>query len=359
MHRRPDSSRVRASTHFQVRPVKLRSSLVLAAMLLTLSLPSLAYAATPEPSLHPVALTAAAGTVAARISPIPVLVTSAAQTTGHVRVDNPSSLVEDVTVRVSDYSIDSAGKPVAAPADFAFGSASWYRFATPDFVLPSGTGLDVPFEIVVPVGAGAGDHFAALIVTVSAQPGQVAIAQAGPSARTVLVSQSRLQHRIDGARPETPTVNLTALANSGVVHFTAQIGNSGNTVLGHQADPTPTLTLYNVSPWADSSRAERTLAVAGFYVAPASVREVAVDWTDAPLFGRYRAVFTLPAADGQPQVIGETTVTTVNTAVLGLLGLGLLIGLVVLGLLVRHGRPRGGRVLRNGDRPDLSVPTGA
>jgi hypothetical protein len=306
---------------------------------MTLALPGIAFAGTPQPSLRPVAITAAAGTISARVSPIPVLVTTAAQTDGHVRVDNISSLNEDVTIRVADYSIESAGKPVAAPADFVFGSASWYRFATPDFALPSGTSLDVPFKLVIPAGVGAGDHFAALVVTVTAQPGQIAT-PSGASARSVLVFQSRLQHRIDGARSETPTVGLSARTDPGVVHFTAEVHNGGNTVLGHQADPTPTLTLYSTLPWADSNRAERTLAVAGFYVAPESVRDVAVDWTDAPLFGQYRAVFTLPAADGQPAVVAETTVTVMNVAVLAAIGVALVIALLVLGFLVMRRQPR-------------------
>lgn len=320
--------------------MKHRLSLVLVAILLVLSLPGLALAASPQPSLRPVTIVAAAGKIAARVSPIPVLITTAAQTDGHIRVDNISTLNEDVTVRVADYSIDSAGKPVAAPADFAFGSASWYRFATPDFALPSGMSLDVPFELVIPAGVGAGDHFAALVVTVTAQPGQVPAASGGASARTQLVFQSRLQHRIDGARPGLPTVGLSARTDPGIVHFTAQVGNSGNTVLGHQADPTPTLTLYSTLPWADSTRAERTLEVAGFYVAPESVRDVAIEWTDAPLFGQYRAVFTLPAADGQPAVLAETTVTIVNMAVLGAAGIALLVALLVLGFLLKSRDPR-------------------
>jgi hypothetical protein len=130
------------------------------------------------------------------------------------------------------------------------------------------------------------------------------------------------------------------------VHFTAEVHNGGNTVLGHQADPTPTLTLYSTLPWADSTQPERTLAVAGFYVAPESVRDVAVDWTDVPVFGQYRAVFTLPAADGQPAVIVETSVTVMNVAILAAIGVALVIALLVLGFLLqqrRHPRIRRGK----------------
>jgi hypothetical protein len=319
-----------------VNSVKLRIPIVLATALLTLWLPGQALATPPEANLRPVAITAAAGTIAARVSPIPVLATGASQTSGHVRVDNISTLNEDVTIRVADYSVDAAGAPVPAPPDFQFGSASWYRFATPEFALPSGMSLDVPFELVIPVGVGAGDHFAALIVTVQAQPGQVTLAPDNASARSVLVFQSRLQHRIAGARPETPTVALSAQASASSVHFTARVGNGGNTVLGHQSVPTPTLTLYSISPWGDPNRIERTIAVGGFYVAPESVRDVAVEWADTPLVGQYRAVFSLPAADGQPEVTAETTLTIVNVPALAMIGFALLATLMLLGYVVTH-----------------------
>jgi hypothetical protein len=308
--------------------------LILTVALVTFGLPGQAFASGPEPTLRPVTITAAAGTIAARVSPVPVLDTNSTQTDGHIRVDNISTLEEDVSIRVADYAVDGAGKPVPAPSDFKFGSASWYRFATPDFGLPAGMSLDIPFVLIVPSDAGAGDHFAALIVTVAAQPGQVTVDPEGATARSVLVFQSRLQHRIDGALPQTPTVGLSARPDWSTVHFTARVGNAGNTVVGHQSEPTPTLSLYNTSPWGDPGRPERTLAVSGFYVAPESIRDVSIDWTDAPLIGQYRAVFTLPAADGQPDVTAETTLMVVNVPVLSAIGLVLLAVLAVLGRLM-------------------------
>jgi hypothetical protein len=315
-----------------------RIPISVAAALLSLWLPSHTLAAQPDPSLRPVAITAAAGTIAARVSPIPVLITDANETTGHIRVDNTSSLVEDVTIDVADYSIDAAGQPVPAPADFPFGSARWYLFETPAFSLPAGMGRDIPFNLVIPAGSAAGDHFAALNVTVQAQPGQVELASGSASARSVLVFQSRLQHRIDGAQSRTPTVGLTARVES-AVHFTARVGNPGNTVLGHQAAPTPTLRLYDLLPWGDPVRVARTIPVSGFYVAPRAVRDVSVEWTDVPLIGRYRAVFVLPAADGQPEVIAETTLTIVNVPIIGGAALALVLGLLAVLFLAIRRRP--------------------
>jgi hypothetical protein len=317
---------------------------LIAVALVGLWLPGQARGAAPEPSLRTVAITAREGTLAARVSPIPVLITDEANTTGQIRVDNISSLIEDVRISVADYSIDASGTPVAAPADFAFGSASWYRFDTPEFSLSPGTSRDIPFTMVIPDQVGAGDHFASINIIVEAQPGQDAAASDGASARSVLVIQSRLQHRISGAAPQMPTVDLSGLNGWGSVDFTARVGNAGNTVVGHQEDPTPTLALYNLMPWGDPSRPELTLAVGGFYVAPESIRDVAVPWLNPPLFGTYRAVFTLPAADGQPEIVAETTLTVVNMPRLIAIGLAIAVALLIAVLLVamriRHRRSR-------------------
>ena len=316
-----------------------RIPMFLAVAVLSLWLPSQALAAGPDPSLRPVAITAAAGQIAARVSPIPVLVTGSTQNTGHIRIDNVSALIEDITIRTADYSIDAAGKPVAAPADYPFGSASWYRFETSVFSLPGGTSRDIAFTLVIPANAAAGDHFAALNVTVTAQPGQVATS-GGAAAQSVLVLQSRLQHRIDGARPETPTLSLTSSTAPSSVRFTAHVSNAGNTVVGQPPHPTPTLTLYNTMPWGDRANPERTIAVRGFYVAPKSTRDVWVDWTDLPIIGQYRAVFTLPSTDGQPEVTAETTLTIVNTPLVAGISITLVLGLTLLTILAVRRRSK-------------------
>ena len=314
-----------------------RLTSLIAASILTLWLPGQGFAAEPDPSLRTVTVNAAAGTLAAVVSPVPVLVTGSDLTTGYVRVDNNSTLIEDIEIIAIDYTIDSDGKPVPAAADYPFGSASWYAFETPAFTLPSGASRDIPFQITVPSGAGAGDHFAALRVTVSAHPGEIA-PQAGTAVQTILRFESRLQHRITGADPQTPTVGLTFDGAREAAEFAARVENTGNTVIGHQADPLPTLELYSTSPWGDSSKVERTLPVKGFYVAPEAIRNVLVDWPDPPLIGQYRAVFTLPAADGQPAVTAETSLTIVNIpVVIGTAGtVILLLALLLFVLRWRH-----------------------
>jgi hypothetical protein len=313
-----------------------RVPIALATAILALSIPAAALAAVPEQALRQVSVTAVPGTLAVTVSPIPVLLTNASETEGTIRVDNISTLIEDVTIEVMDYTIDASGRPVAAPADFAFGSATWYRFEVTEFTLPSGMSRDVPFELAIPPDAGAGDHFAALRVIVQAHEGEVQAAPDGASARSVLVIESRLQHRIAGARPQTPTVDLGADPGWSAVQFTAAVGNAGNTVVGHQAAPTPVLTLYSLMPWADPAVAERTIPVRGFYVAPESVRDVAMAWTDPPIIGRYRAVFVLPAADGQPQVIAETTFTVVHLPILVAIALALLSGMLAIAWMIRR-----------------------
>jgi hypothetical protein len=317
-------------------------SILLPLAIITLLVPGQVLGAGPEASFRTVAITANDGAIAARVSPIPVLITDDTQTDGHIRVDNISSMDEDVRIRVADYSINANGTPVAAPADFLFGSASWYQFETADFTLAPGMSRDIPFTLNIPFGAGAGDHFASLNVYVEAQQGHTAGPSDGASAHSILLIQSRLQHRITGAAPQTPSVELSATAAWDSVAFDARVVNAGNTVVGHQADPTPTLLLYNLMPWADASRPERTIQVGGFYVAPESVRDVAIPWTDLPLFGQYRAVFTLPAADGQPEVAAEMTLTVINMPMVIGLVLVLAVALAVVGwlLLRRQSRRR-------------------
>ncbi len=318
-----------------------RILIVVATALLFLWIPAGVIAATPEPSLRTVRITADPGTIAATVSPVPVLITAGTQMGGVIRVDNTSALTEDVQIRTADYALDANGTPVAAASDFAFGSAAWYRFATPDFSLAGGSSRDIPFTLVIPADAAAGDHFAALRVIVTARPGQDGGAATGASARTVLVIESRLQHRVAGARPATPALDLTARPLGAAVRFTARVGNSGNTVLGHQADPVPTLVLYNTMPWGDPDVAERSLPVKGFYVAPESVRDVVVEWADMPLFGQYRAVFTLPAADGHPAVSAEATVSVMNVPVLAGAAGGTIVAVILLVWLVGRRRSVG------------------
>ena len=85
---------------------------------------------------------------------------------------------------------------------------------------------------------------------------------------------------------------------------------------------------------------ELTLPVKGFYVAPEAIRNVLVDWPNPPLFGQYRAVFTLPAADGQPAVSAEVELTIVNVPVV--IGIGLaIVALLALLLFLWRRRPVG------------------
>lgn len=315
--------------------IVLRTALAAAVLLTTAILPAATLAA--DPPLRTVAITAPEGQIGALVTPVPVIVTNTGDTGGQIRIDNTSALSEDVSISVTDYVVDEHGKPGPAPADYPFGSSAWYRFESPSFTLPPGSSVDVPFTLAVPFDAGAGDHFAALNVRVQASPGQQATAE-GASAQSVILIQNRLQHRVAGARPETPTLGVTATSDLGGVHFAARVGNSGNTVLTYQLDPKPTISLYDIAPWGNPSSAAHTLAVKGFYVAPESERLVAIEWADAPIIGSYRAVLTLPEIDGLPSVLAETQVTVVNLPILTAVAGGLLLLLVGLVLAARYKR---------------------
>lgn len=278
-----------------------------------------------DPSLRPVPITTPAGELGALLAPVPVIITDAANPHGVMRLDNISTLAERFTISVDDYLLDAEGRASPAPPDYAFGSAAWYRFTPTTFTLPPGTSRDVTFTVDVPPGAPAGDHLAAVSVTVeAAEPG------ATGDVRSVLVLENRLQHRIPGARPEAPQLTLAADPSTGAVDFTGRIVNDGNTVLAYQTDPRATIELRSTVPWAGSDP-ERTLVLASFYVGPAAERVVRHTWTDPPLIGFYRATLVLPGTGSVPTSSADTEFVVVNWPVLAVLGAVLAaVGLVVL-----------------------------
>ena len=75
-------------------------------------------------------------------------------------------------------------------------------------------------------------------------------------------------------------------------------------------------------------------------MAPKSTRDVWVDWTDLPIIGQYRAVFTLPSTDGQPEVTAETTLTIVNTPLVAGISITLVLGLTLLTILAVRRRSK-------------------
>jgi len=318
---------------------RLRTFAVLALMIIVwrLGLPGSAHAA--DPSLRPVGITSAQGELGALIAPVPAVITGVAADGGQIRIDNVSTLAEVYEISVQDYTLDASSKPVPAPSDFPYGSAAWYVFEATEFVLPSGTSRDVRFRLNVPPDPIAGDHFAALNVVVrAADPASLG---SGTAVKSQLLFQIRLQHRIAGAEPREPRVELEAAPRAGAVDFTARVANDGNTVLTQQYDPFPTLQVMSTLPFADPASPERTLTLAGFYVPPQSERLIRVVWTDPPLFGAYRAVLTLPAVDGLPAVQTETTFVVFDWLRLGLL-VGFVLALAAVGFVLRR-RVRGAR----------------
>jgi hypothetical protein len=65
---------------------------------------------------------------------------------------------------------------------------------------------------------------------------------------------------------------------------------------------------------------------------------VALDWTDTPIIGSYRAVLTLPEIDGLPSVLAETQIFVVNLPFLAAVAGAMLLGSIGLLFGVRHKR---------------------
>jgi hypothetical protein len=317
---------------------------LLAAVFLSALMPATAAAAAPT-LVREVPITASDGRLALVVSPTPVIRTDAATMRAIVRVDNPSHLAERVLIEAHDYLLDANGDAQEAPTDSAIGSASWYHFDQASFELAPGTSRDIELTVLPPATAAAGDHSAALDVTVRALTPVGPSAAAGASVDTVLLVRNRLEHRIPGAHPERPDLRFEATVNGSAVHFAAAVTNPGNTVLAYQAASTlPTIELYAMAPWADPTRVARKLDPRGYYVPPQSERLASFDWLDAPILGWYRAVYTLPPVDGLPAVTAETTFTVVNAPVLAGIALAVLaLMLLVAWVMVR--RWRAGRSL--------------
>jgi hypothetical protein len=312
---------------------------VVAAILIGVVAPLSASAAGPA-AVRQVPITAPEGQLATLVSPTPVIRTDAATTRTIVRIDNPSHVVERVTVEARDYVLDASGTAQPAPAGYALGSAAWYSFDAATFELAPGTSRDVQVTVAPPATAAAGDHSASLDVTVRAAAPLAATGAQGTSVDTVLLVRNRLDHRVPGARPEMPDLRLDADVDGSTVHFAAAVTNPGNTVLSYQATGTlPTIQLYDTAPWADASHVALTLDPRGFYVPPQSERLASFDWVDGPIIGSYRAVYTLPAVDGLAAVSAETAFTVVNVPLLAALAVGVLAVLALLGtVLVRRRR---------------------
>jgi hypothetical protein len=312
---------------------------VVAAILIGVVAPLSASAAGPA-AVRQVPITAPEGQLATLVSPTPVLRTDAATTSTIVRVDNPSHVAERVLLEARDYVLDADGNAQAAPAGYALGSASWYRFEEATFDLAPGTSRDIKVTVAPPAAAAAGDHIASLDVTVRAVHPLAGTGAQGTAVDTVLVVRNRLEHRVPGARPQTPTLRLDADVDGSTVHFAAAVANPGNTVLSYQAaGALPTIQLYDTAPWADASKLARSLDPRGFYVVPRSERLASFDWVDGPIIGSYRAVYTLPAVDGLGAVTAETAFTVVNVPLLAALAVGVLAVLALLGtVLVRRRR---------------------
>lgn len=300
-----------------------RVALVLATCLMApLARPTLA----AEPSLREVPITSPPGQLGALLAPVPVILTDPAQPRGTMRLDNVSTEEESFAISVTDYVVTADGEPVPAPDGYPFGSASWYRFEPSSFTLPPGTSRDVTVEVDPPLDAAAGDHLAAVTVTVRAS-----VVAPGADLESVLVLQNRLQHRIPGADPRTPRLQLNAEPGMTAVAFTGLVQNDGNTVLAHQSEPLAHVELTSTLLWANGGAPERSLPIEGFYVGPGADRTVRLTWHDPPIIGAYRAEFILPAADGLPRVSASVEFVVVNLLLLA--GLFIVVG-AALGVVV-------------------------
>lgn len=317
-----------------MRSYRVTRSLSVAALASLLALVGASALSAAEPSFRPVAIQVPEGQLGAQLVPVPAIITGPADPRGRVRLDNVASMAERFQISVDDYVLGPDGRPVPAPPDYAYGSASWYRFESIDLTLPPGTSVEVPFEVDVPSDAAAGDHFAALSVVV--QAGSSTARPAGAGVRSQLVFQIRLQHRVPGADPRTPRAALEADVSADAVAFMARIDNDGNTLVAQQSEPFPTIELYSTLPWASRATSERRFTFDGFYVPPFSQRLVHLSWADPPLFGTYRAVLTIPPSDGSPVVIAETTFTVVNVPLLAMLLAAIAVLVLVAATLLRR-----------------------
>lgn len=329
------------------------------------------------PSPTPAPCTPVDPKVGMGVGPSHVLL-GADQLTGSFSVYNAGDLEEDISLTALDQALDGSGTTAVGDIPLPAGAAEWLTFDPPTFVLQPEESRTVTFSVAIPADATPGDHVARIqVVGGFTQDAWARYYRDHPSANA-LTFKSRVAFgvdvitRVEGeiiprvvVPPFEAFLPNLVLSQDGELALSPTIINQGNVaavwtpVAGKTttlADMVPTLRLKATGGlFAESSNLfEGTVGEDGsvnlstLIVLPGATHTQRLTMTDAPLFGTYDYLYTLPGnvADGRETITrtGSFTVINVQKVVLWIvLPLALLL---LLGSLVAFRRHRVGNQRR-------------
>jgi len=258
---------------------------------------------------------------------------------GTFTVYNAGDADETITTQAFDFVVDADGHQVPATEPVPLGAAAWLTTDPADFTLAPMESKVVSFRVSPPEDATPGDHYAG--IRVLGTMSDAAWAELMPKLGKGLTVRSRVAFpvtvvtRVPGeVTPmiEVPPILPQLVATiSGDYVFTPEIVNKGNTAAVWHVAPgatgapdslVPTLRLASaVGPLADDRLLYATTSGDASGTRPASVlvlpgASVTQQLTvhDAPMFGSYDYIYTLPGnpADGRDSITATGHVLIIN-----------------------------------------------
>jgi len=260
---------------------------------------------------------------------------------GTFSVYNAGDTDEVFAVQPFDFEVDADGHQVPATEPVPLGAAAWLTADPATFTLAPMESQTVTFHVEVPDGATPGDHYAGLRVlgTMSDDAWSQLESTLGPriTMRSRVAFPVTVVARVPGeVAPiiEAPQILPPLIATiSGDYVLTPRIVNKGNTAAvwhvapGEAGDPdalVPTLRLASaVGPLADDRLLYATTSgdqpgtrPASVLVLPGASITQQLTVRDAPMFGSYDYVYTLPgdAADGRAPITATGHLLIINVS---------------------------------------------
>lgn len=321
------------------------------------------------------------------------IILGADERSGRFSIYNAGNMEETVTVTPRDMIEAPDGTWQVSDVALPGGVAEWIVLAeaagapssTQSFDLQPQESREVAFCLVVPAGASPGDHFARIVVVAGLSTRSKDLLQPSPAAGSPPPDEHRIAvwsaagagvtvvARVDGAIAPRVVVppfeaflpNLV-LSSDGQVAFTPTIQNEGNVaavwmpVAGKTsslADMIPTLQLratggvfaQNANLFDGAVDENGDVSLSPLVVLPGATHTQRLTLTDAPLFGTYDYIYTLPgsAADGRETITrtGHFTIVNLQKVLTWIvLPLLVLLALVTLVMIHRHRRTTRRRV---------------